>query len=144
MNDHVLLAYTFVNGKSESLIGDAIAEQIKSTDNLAWVHMDANHRDTKEWLDKEAQYLDPFIIEALLADETRPRMVQVGDEKQGYLLTSILISARRRFAVINQKYYHVGDQIDGSSIIAIERNKVLLQGAGGVVTLTLLPTIIER
>ncbi|HAY45173.1 MAG TPA: zinc transporter ZntB [Gammaproteobacteria bacterium] len=79
MNDHVLLAYTFVNGKSESLIGDAIAEQIKSTDNLAWVHMDANHRDTKEWLDKEAQYLDPFIIEALLADETRPRMVQVGD-----------------------------------------------------------------
>lgn len=79
MNDHILLAYTFVNGKSESLIGDAIAEQIKSTDNLAWVHMDANHRDTKDWLDKEAQYLDPFIIEALLADETRPRMVQVGD-----------------------------------------------------------------
>jgi len=79
MNDHVLLAYTFINGKSESLIGDAIAEQIKSTDNLAWVHMDANHRDTKEWLDKEAQYLDPCIVEALLADETRPRMVQVGD-----------------------------------------------------------------
>ncbi len=79
MNDHVLLAYTFVNGKSESLIGDAIAEQIKSTDNLAWVHLDANHPDTKDWLDKEAQYLDPFIIEALLADETRPRMVQVGD-----------------------------------------------------------------
>ena len=79
MNDHILLAYTFFNGKSESLIGDAIAEQIKSTDNLAWVHMDANHRDTKDWLDKEAQYLDPFIIEALLADETRPRMVQVGD-----------------------------------------------------------------
>ena len=79
MNDHVLLAYTFINGKSESLIGNAIAEQIKSTDNLAWLHMDANHPDTKGWLDKEAQYLDPFIIEALLADETRPRMVQVGD-----------------------------------------------------------------
>lgn len=79
MNDHVLLAYTFANGKAEPLAGNAISEQIKSTDNLAWLHMDANHSDTKSWLEKEAQYLDPFIIEALLADETRPRMTQVGD-----------------------------------------------------------------
>lgn len=79
MSDHVLLAYTFTNGKAEPLTEDAIAKQIKSTDNLAWVHMDANHPDTKSWLEQEAQYLDPFIIEALLADETRPRMTQVGD-----------------------------------------------------------------
>ena len=79
MTEHVLLAYTFHNGKAESLSGSAIAEQIKSTESLAWVHMDANHADTKSWLEKEAQYLDPFIIEALLADETRPRMTQVGD-----------------------------------------------------------------
>jgi zinc transporter len=79
MNDHILLAYSFVNGKAESLTNDTIAEQIKSTDNLAWLHMDANHSDTKSWLEKEALYLDPFVIEALLADETRPRMTQVGD-----------------------------------------------------------------
>ncbi len=77
MNDHVLLAYSFEEGKAEALTGNAIAEQVKSTDNLAWIHLDANHPDTKTWLEKEALYLDPFIIGALLEDETRPRMTQV-------------------------------------------------------------------
>ena len=79
MSDHILLAYTFANGKAQSVNGNAIAGQIKSTDNLAWVHMDANHPDTRSWLEKQDQYLDPFVIEALLADETRPRMTQVRD-----------------------------------------------------------------
>lgn len=79
MNDHVLLAYKFVNGKAESLISNEISEQIKSIDNLAWVHLDANHPDTKSWLEEEAKYLDPYIIEALLEGETRPRMTQVED-----------------------------------------------------------------
>ncbi len=79
MNDHVLLAYKFEKDKAELLTGNAIAKQVKSIDNLAWVHLDVNHPDTKSWLEKEAQYLDPFIIEALLADETRPRMTQIGN-----------------------------------------------------------------
>lgn len=79
MNDHVLLAYSFDGGKAEPLIGEAIAEQVKCNDNLAWVHMDSNHVDTRSWLEKEALYLDPFIVEALLADDARPRMTQIND-----------------------------------------------------------------
>lgn len=77
MNEHILLAYNFDNkGGGEPLEGDAISKQIK--DNaLAWVHLDANHTDTRAWLEKDVSYLDPFIIEALLAEETRPRMTQV-------------------------------------------------------------------
>lgn len=84
-----------------------------------------------------------------LQDPTKPSNEQGSsfsqsvDAKQEFSLTSILISPRRRFAVINNKYYHVGDQIEGVSIIAIETNKVLLQGVGGVSTLNLLPDIIE-
>ncbi len=79
MSDHVLLSYTFVDGRAEVIAGDEIAKQVKSTDHLTWLHMDANHPDTKSWLMQEARYLDPFIVDALLADETRPRMTQVGD-----------------------------------------------------------------
>lgn len=79
MSEHVLLAYAFTEGEAEPLTKDDIAEQIKSTDNLAWVHMDANHPDTQSWLEKEAQYLEPFVIEALLEDETRPRMTHVNN-----------------------------------------------------------------
>lgn len=39
--------------------------------------LDANHSDTRTWLEKEIAYLDPFIIEALLADETCPRMTEI-------------------------------------------------------------------
>ena len=79
MDNHVILAYGFDGkGGAKPLIGDAISKEIKS-ENLAWVHMDATHTDTRSWLEKEVLYLDPFIIEALLADETRPRMTQIGD-----------------------------------------------------------------
>lgn len=79
MSEHILLAYGFDGkGNGEALTGDAISQQIKD-DKLAWVHMDASNPKTKKWLKKEISYLDPFIIEALLADETRPRMTQVGD-----------------------------------------------------------------
>lgn len=79
MSEHILLAYGFDGkGGAEPLTGNAISEQIRD-DKLAWVHLDANFDETREWLEKEVSYLDPYIIEALLEDETRPRMTQVGD-----------------------------------------------------------------
>lgn len=82
MNDStgaVLLAYGF-DGKGAGipLAGDAISKQVKSK-KLAWVHLDATHPEVRSWLEAEISYLDPFIIEALLADETRPRMTSIGD-----------------------------------------------------------------
>ena len=77
MKEHILLAYSIdTKGGGKPLTGSAISKQIKD-DTLAWVHLDANHPDTRSWLKKEISYLDPFIIEALLAEETRPRMTQI-------------------------------------------------------------------
>lgn len=74
MNEHILLAYGFDGkGGGEPLIGDAISAHIKN-DALAWVHLDANNVNTRAWLEEEVSYLDPFVIEALLEEETRPRM----------------------------------------------------------------------
>ena len=79
MSDAILLAYGF-NGKGggDALTGDEISRQIRD-DALAWVHLDAHHPETRPWLEKEVSYLDSFIIDALLAEETRPRMTQIGD-----------------------------------------------------------------
>ncbi|MEM7070991.1 MAG: zinc transporter ZntB [Pseudomonadota bacterium] len=56
----------------------AISKQIK-TNRLTWVHMDANHANTRKWLENQSSYLDPLICEALLSDETRPRMTQINN-----------------------------------------------------------------
>ena len=62
MSEHILLAYSFDNkGGGEALTGGAISKRIKD-DALAWVHLDANHSDTRAWLEKQVAYLNPFII----------------------------------------------------------------------------------
>lgn len=45
---------------------------------LVWVHLTTNNDHAKSWLDDEAG-LSPYIVEALTAEETRPRCDAVGD-----------------------------------------------------------------
>lgn len=79
MSDHILLAYALDgDGTGERLTDKEIGAGLKD-ENLAWVHLDANHKDTCTWLEAEISYLDPFVTEALLAEETRPRITQIDD-----------------------------------------------------------------
>lgn len=79
MSEHILMAYSFDGkGGGEALSGSAVSEQIKS-EQFAWVHLDASHPETQRWLETEVSYLDTFIIQALLAEETRPRLMEIGD-----------------------------------------------------------------
>ena len=79
MNDHIHFAYEIKgDGSGEALPLDVAGEALRD-DRLAWVHLDADHPKTHEWLSKELDYLDPFVVSALTADETRPRMTAIGD-----------------------------------------------------------------
>lgn len=63
------------DGRGQILTGEAISKTIKDN-QLAWVHLDASSDDSRRWLKKEISYLDNIIIDALLAEETRPRIVE--------------------------------------------------------------------
>jgi zinc transporter len=79
MSNHILMSYGFDgSGGAVALSDEATSGHIKA-DEIAWVHLDATHPDTKAWLENEISYLDPFVIEALLAEETSPRLTQIGD-----------------------------------------------------------------
>lgn len=76
---HIIFSYAFdIQGKALRLNDEAVAEELKN-DNLAWVHLDANNRLTKKWLEREVNYLDHLIIDALTAEETRPRLMSFAD-----------------------------------------------------------------
>ena len=78
-DSHILKAYSLSkNSLGEKLSDSEISKEIKSK-NLAWVHLDANNKETVDWLTKECEYLDSIIINALLAEETRPRIEQIND-----------------------------------------------------------------
>jgi zinc transporter len=49
-----------------------------SGDEILWVHLDVNEASARDWLNRESG-LDPTIIDALLAAETRPRSHVSGD-----------------------------------------------------------------
>ena len=47
-------------------------------DGPLWIHLDRNSDFSRRWLSQEAG-LDPIVVDALLAEETRPRTVNIGE-----------------------------------------------------------------
>ena len=79
MSSPVLCAYELNgSGKSIPLEGAAVAKTLQAKE-LGWVHLDANHPDTKSWLEENVLYLDDIILDALLVKETRPRISEYGN-----------------------------------------------------------------
>ncbi len=55
------------------------APEVLRSDTLGWVHLRAAHPDAPGWIVDNLSYLDPTIIDALVAEETRPRITRIGD-----------------------------------------------------------------
>ena len=71
----ILFSFSFDGqGGGKALSGDDISQTLKAK-KLGWVHMDAGAAGTRGWLEREVSYLDHLIIDALLAEETRPRIL---------------------------------------------------------------------
>ncbi len=60
------------------------------------------------------------------------------------VLSSIMISPRRRIAIIDGRAVRVGITHRGMRVVAIDSDRVRLRGPAGSMTLTLLPTAIKR
>lgn len=70
------------DGHGQLLSKTEISDYIRA-DALAWVHLDGRQAEAREWIEREISYLDPLIVDALLAGETRPRLVEF---EQGALM----------------------------------------------------------
>ncbi|WP_237220202.1 zinc transporter ZntB [Salipiger sp. CCB-MM3] len=57
----------------------AEAPEVLRSETLGWVHLKASHADAPGWIVDNLSYLDPTIIDALVAEETRPRITRIGD-----------------------------------------------------------------
>ncbi len=80
MNSPLIFAYGFdKKGSGFEIKEESIFDQIKSN-KLIWLHLDVDHEKTSSWLKKYFPNLEEFVVEALLAEETRPRMMQIKDD----------------------------------------------------------------
>lgn len=106
------------DGAGKPVSPKAIAELLKS-DTLAWAHLWVGHPDTEAFLKKNLRGLDPAILHALLADETRPRASEIGD---GYLI--ILRGANTEEGSAVEDLVSIRLWIDEKRIISLQRKKV--------------------
>lgn len=79
MSDHILHAYELDGMGGGSSIAGALIDQQIQNEHLTWVHMDAEYLETRVWLEREIVGLDHFVIDALLAEESRPRVLEIGE-----------------------------------------------------------------
>ncbi len=103
------------NGNGKILTGDAISKTIKDK-ALAWVHLDGNNPASRQWLEREVSYLDHIILSALLAEETRPRILEFD---QGALL--ILRGANLNENARPEDMISIRLWIDANRIISVQR-----------------------
>jgi zinc transporter len=137
MTNHILLAYEFDGqGGAKTIESDAISSHVKNDQLLTWIHLDANHEDTRPWLETELDYLDNAVIEALLEDVTRPRMMQF---EEGVLL--ILRGVNLNENADPEDMISIRLWVDEHRIISMRRRRMraigdiearLLQGTGPV------------
>ncbi|GMN89851.1 zinc transporter ZntB [Francisella sciaenopsi] len=77
--DHILFSYA-LDGQGGAALLEPHTNQLNNTNQkIIWTHLDAKNPQSREWLNKELYSLDPFITDALLAEETRPRFTQIND-----------------------------------------------------------------
>ena len=119
MDNALLAAYCFDGlGGGKALSSSEVPDQLQN-DDLLWVHLDATQEQTETWLRDQNFSLDPFVIEALLADETRPRMTQFED---GVLL--ILRGANLNDDASPEDMVSIRLWIDKNRIISTRRRRL--------------------
>jgi len=115
----ILFAWAFDGkGGGRTIIGEDL-RSVMQIGSQAWVHMDATHKDTRAWLRKAMGNLDELILDALLADETRPRIVEFED---GALL--ILRGVNLNEGADPMDMVSIRLWIDANRIVSLERRNV--------------------
>lgn len=76
--DGLLHALLLDRNGSATLMEPADIQNWQPEDGLLWLHLDVAERPPDEWM-QTALGLDPVVVEALTADETRPRSLTLAD-----------------------------------------------------------------
>ena len=74
MSDAFICAYTLNGDGSGTVLDEAGLASRTAADKPIWVHLSARSAGTRRWLETDAHLPDETLIDALLAEDTRPRM----------------------------------------------------------------------
>lgn len=105
-------------GAGKAVSAGRISELLKS-ETLAWAHLLVGHPDTEKFLKRNLKGLDPAILEALTADETRPRASEIGD---GFLI--VLRGVNTEPDADEEDLVSIRLWIDSRRVISLQRKRL--------------------
>ncbi len=115
----ILFSYAFDESGVATKINETKTSAEIENEGLAWVHLDAGNELVRKWLENEVGYLDHLIIDALLAQETRPRIMEFDE---GLLI--ILCAVNLNKDAEPEDMVSLRIWIDRDRIITIHRREV--------------------
>ncbi len=114
---YILFSYSFdEEGKATKLKNNEVAVELENQ-GLSWVHLDGNNHSSERWLKQKVSYLDHLIIDALFAEETRPRIIEFD---AGMLVILRGISTHNG-QIENEDMASIRLWIDESRIVSIQK-----------------------
>ncbi|CAA6691800.1 MULTISPECIES: zinc transporter ZntB [unclassified Lentimonas] len=118
-NSCILHACQIEANTSTDLTVEEVSASLADENSLTWVHLDVTAEGCRDWLEREVSYLDPILINALTADETRPRLLEM---EKGVLL--ILRGINLNDNAEPEDMISIRLWIDGSRIISLRRRRL--------------------
>lgn len=92
-----------------------------------------------------AQLTDPTMPPGYLATPIKANVQRIQNpNKPAWVLTSTVINSYQEIAVINGKQVHIGDEINGATIMTITHQKVELLADNKLIELSLDKPMISR
>jgi len=144
----ILHAVKFGAESRSELVGDQEISAAIESDDHAWIHIDLSSPDARSWLENTSSNLDSIVIDALLADESRPRLLEFDN---GILL--ILRGVNLNDNAVPEDMVSMRLWIDENHIISTRRRPLkvvidiknrLLAGKGPKSTGEFVASLIER
>lgn len=118
MHKYIFNSYAFgADGIAHKLKNEEVAQELKN-EGLAWVHLDGNSKQSKKWLEREVSYLDHLIIDALFAEEARPRIIEF---EEGMLVILRGVNLDPQSSDAAEDLASIRLWIDNSRIISIQK-----------------------
>lgn len=118
-NHFIIHAITFEKGGSCSDLKEADIPKALEDRKLAWVHLERAHKKTRGWVEKNLNFLDPIIIDALFDEETRPRVEEFHDGLLVNLRAANLHQGEETHDMLSIRLW-----IDQHQIISVRRRRV--------------------
>lgn len=119
MTDFIQFAVALNGTEAGAELHGSDIARLVDADDLAWVHLRGDHDGSRKWIAENLSYLDHHAIDALLADETRPRATEIGD---GALV--ILRGVNHNAGADPDDMVSVRLWIDANRIVSVSRRRL--------------------